>query len=405
MSSSDFSGGDMPFFDLRNLFGAAGGDPWANAGELAAAIASEGGSETNLDPLVRMAVEDLVRVAELHIAQATGITLPSNTKVTPVTRREWTTSSIDTFRPFFERFGEAVGTAMQVEGSEGADPLGAMLSQLFASMGPMLVSVSAGSMIGHLGQTALGQYDLPIPRDSAEVLVVPASIDAAAADWDVPVADLRLWVLLHELAAHAVLSVPHVKRRMESLLLDFAAAFHPNPEAIAEQFSGMGQLTDLSQLAEMSEQLNDPDLLLNMMRSPAHDLLVPQFDALVASIIGFVGYTVAETGRPLIGSIDVIREQFRQRWLDVTPADRFMERLLGLEITAETLARGDRFIDGIVTRAGDEGLARLWADELDLPTAAEVDAPGLWLARIGLDADVGQVSAEVPDDLSGLDEL
>ena len=81
-----------------------------------------------------------------------------------------------------------------------------------------------------------------------------------------------------------------------------------------------------------------------------------------------------------------------------------MERLLGLEVTAETFSRGDRFIDGIVTRAGDEGLARLWADELDLPTAAEVDAPGLWLARIGLDGEIGQISAEVPDDLSGLDE-
>lgn len=395
----------MPFFDLRNLFGAAGGDPWTNASELAAAIASEGGSEANLDPLVRMAVEDLVRVAELHIAQATGISLPSNTTVTPVTRSEWTKKSIDTFRPFFERFGEAVGTAVQTDPAAGADPLSAMLGQLFASLGPMLVTVSAGSMIGHLGQVAMGQYALPIPRHGNQVLVVPSSIDAAAAEWDVPQADLRLWVLLHELAAHAVLSIPHVKKRMESLMLDFAAAFQPNPEAIAEQFSGMGQLTDLTQLAEMSEQLNDPDMLLNLMRSPAHDLLVPQFDALVASIIGFVSYTVAETGRPLIGSIDVISEQFRQRWIDVTPADRFMERLLGLEITAETLARGDRFIDGIVTRAGDAGLARLWSDELDLPTAAEVDAPGLWLARIGLDADVGQVSAEVPDDLSGLDDL
>ncbi|MEM9890381.1 MAG: zinc-dependent metalloprotease [Actinomycetota bacterium] len=405
MSSSDFPGGDLPFFDLGRLFGAGGGDPWANAGELAAAIASEGGTEPNLDPLVRMAVEDLVRVAELHIGQATGISLPSQTVVTPVTKTDWTKRSITTFRPVFERFGEAVGTAVNAEGPEGGDPMAAMLGQLFASMGPMLVSVSAGSMIGHLGQKALGQYELPIPRDSHEVLVVPTSIDAAATEWGVPEADLRLWVLLHELAAHAVLSVPHVRKRMESLLLDFASAFHPNPDAIAEQMSGLGELTDLSQLAEVSEQLNDPDLLLNMMRSPAHDLLVPQFDALVASILGFVGYTVRETGRPLIGTIDTITEQFRQRWIDVTPADRFMERLLGLEITEETLARGDRFIDGIVTRAGDEGLARLWADELDLPTAAEVDAPGLWLARIGLDGDVDQVSAEVPDDLSGLDDL
>jgi len=54
-------------------------------------------------------------------------------------------------------------------------------------------------------------------------------------------------------------------------------------------------------------------------------------------------------------------------------------------------------------------LNRLWSDELDLPTPAEVDAPGLWLARIGFD-ETGAESdldggMEAPDDLSGLDDL
>jgi uncharacterized protein (DUF2342 family) len=38
----------------------------------------------------------------------------------------------------------------------------------------------------------------------------------------------------------------------------------------------------------------------------------------------------------------------------------------------------------VVERAGEDGLARLWATERELPTPAEVDAPGLWLARIDL---------------------
>ena len=48
---------------------------------------------------------------------------------------------------------------------------------------------------------------------------------------------------------------------------------------IGERF---GNLTDLSGLAGLTQDLNDPQLLLDMMRSPAHDLLVPQLDALVA---------------------------------------------------------------------------------------------------------------------------
>jgi uncharacterized protein (DUF2342 family) len=41
-------------------------------------------------------------------------------------------------------------------------------------------------------------------------------------------------------------------------------------------------------------------------------------------------------------------------------------------------------VQGVIERKGEDALTRLWSDELDLPTPAEVDAPGLWLARIGL---------------------
>ena len=42
---------------------------------------------------------------------------------------------------------------------------------------------------------------------------------------------------------------------------------------------------------------------------------------------------------------------------------------------------------GVVERAGEDGLARLWEAERTLPTPAEIDAPGLWLARIELPED------------------
>lgn len=408
--------GDFPFFDLNSLLGGMGGrDPWQAAAELAAAIASDGGSEPNLDPIKRMQIEDLGRVAELQVGQAAGVSLPAGTKLTAVTRGTWARQSVESYRPLFERFGEALSIGMRsgtatgtdieaaLSGGDLSDLTGQMMGQMFATLGPLLVSTSAGTLLGQLGQAALGQYDLPVPRRGDEVLIVPSSIDAAAQDWEVPAEELRLWVLLNELTVHAVLAVPHVGDRLESLLIDFASAFRPNEELIAQRF---GSITDLSQLQELSETLNDPDVVLSLLRTPAHDLLMPQLDAMVATVLGFVDHTVTTLSRGLIASHDTIRERFRQRWIDVSPSDRFMERLLGLEIDAGTLARGDRFIAGLVERAGDEGLGRLWADELDLPTAAEVDAPGLWLARIGFDSagtetDIG---FEVPDDLSGLDD-
>ncbi len=419
MTPNDPPGGDDPFGrdpfgELSKLFGSlgmggmggpifgGGGDPWATARQIAQGVANEGASEPNLDPLVRMAFIDLARVADLHVREVPGIRLSSQVTVQPVSRTEWTNTSLDTYKPFFERFGEAVGSA-GAEQMPADDPLGMMMGQMLGALGPMMVAASAGSMIGHLGQRALGQYDLPVPRPGNKVLLVPTSIDAAAEEWGVPVDELRLVAIVHELAAHSVLSTPHVQKRLEALFLDFASAFRPNVELIGERF---GNLTDLSQLAEVSEQLSDPEALLDMMRSPAHDLLVPQLDALVAVVLGYVDSAVARACATLTPNHPRIRASMRERTTSVAPADRFMERLLGIDIDAGTLERGDQFIAGIVERAGDEGLERLWADELDLPTAAEVDAPGLWLARIGLDPDLpGGADLEIPDDLSSLDDL
>ena len=64
--------------------------------------------------------------------------------------------------------------------------------------------------------------------------------------------------------------------------------------------------------------------------------------------------------------------------------DRFAERLLGLELTPAQVERGQAFVAGVLERGGEEALARLWSSARELPTPAEVDAPGLWLARIDL---------------------
>jgi len=406
VSDSEPGAGGFPFIDLSKLLGGAGsGDPWVTASNLAVAIATDGGNEPNLDPITRMQITDLGRVAELHVAQAIGIELPSNTQIEPVSRGEWTKQSLDAYRPFFERFGEAMGSALQTEDLPVGDPMTAMLGQLIQGLGPMMVSASAGSMIGNLGRHALGQYDLPIPRDTNRVLIVAGAIDETAADWNIDINDLRLWMLIHELAAHAVLTIPHVRKRLDSLLIDYATAFRPDNDAIAEKFDlGFSGQPDMAQLQAMSEEFGDPEAILSMMRSRTHDLLVPQFEALVAAVLGFVAHTVDTICDGLIPSAPEIANRFRTRWIDQAPADKMMEQLLGLNISDELLARGSSFIEGIIERAGDEGLIRLWADELDLPTAAEIDAPGLWLARIGADGDSENLEGfdSVPDDISSL---
>ena len=80
----------------------------------------------------------------------------------------------------------------------------------------------------------------------------------------------------------------------------------------------------------------------------------------------------------------MLTEALRRRRVTADPSDRFVERLLGLELTQAAYERGSRFVDGVIEREGWEALERLWRSDRELPTPAEVDAPGLWLARIDL---------------------
>ena len=78
----------------------------------------------------------------------------------------------------------------------------------------------------------------------------------------------------------------------------------------------------------------------------------------------------------------------RRRRGEASPEDLFVERLLGLQLTQEQIQRGKTFIAGAVDRLSGESaeasLTSMFALPDALPTPAELDAPGLWIARLSL---------------------
>lgn len=259
-----------------------------------------------------------------------------------------------------------------------------MLSGLLQMLSPMMLGMSAGSMVGHLARRCFGLYDLPIPRrPSDELALVVANVDAFADDWSLSGDDLRLWLCAQELTHHAVLGLPHVRTELSALIGEYVAGFRPNPHALEERLASVDPAT-ASSLGGLQQVFGDPEVLLGAMRTPAQEALRPRLDALVAVIVGFVDHTMDTIGARLLGSHARLVEALRRHRVEADPSDRFVERLLGLSLGPDQVDRGTAFVAGVLERAGADGLARLWTDAAHLPTPAEVDAPGLWLARIEL---------------------
>lgn len=375
---------------------------WDAARQFAVQVATGGTPEANIDPLERIRLEELARVADLQVVGRTGLATAVDGRsavVVPATRTAWVMRSLEAYRGLFEAMANASrpapGTGLPPgfgpgEPGQALDPdtagsPEAFLGGILQLLSPMLLGMSAGSMLGHLSRRSFGQYDLPVPRPrSHELLVVSPTIEAFVEEWSVPGDDVRLWVCVHELTHHAVFGVPHVHARLTSLLERYASAFEPDPTVLQERLEGIETSDPAQGLASLQEALGDPEVLLGAVQSAEQRALVPELDAVTAVVTGYVDHVLDEVSNGLIASRVQLSEALRRRRVEEGPSQRMVERLLGLTLDPEQVERGSSFVSGVLERAGEQGLARLWDSERELPTPAEVDAPGLWLARIDL---------------------
>ncbi|HUR18194.1 MAG TPA: zinc-dependent metalloprotease [Acidimicrobiales bacterium] len=373
------------FGELAKLFATQGPLNLEVARQLAKWLATEGKAEANVEPLERIRYEELARVAELHISGATGLApAPGGgvVNIRPVGRGEWANLTLDAYRSFFEGLAGAMAApAADGDPDDAADPTTELLGGVTQVVGPLLIGMQAGTMVGHLAQRAFGQYDLPVPRPSShELLVVPSNVNAFATDWSLPLDDVRLWVCLTELAHHSIISRPHVHGRLDALLDEYVRGFRPDTSVFEER---MGDI-DPTDPTSFQAVLGDPAELLGAMQTPEQRQILVRVEALVTVICGYVDHVMDTVGRTLLGAYGPLSEALRRRRVERGDGDQFVERMFGLELGQAQYDRGSAFVTGVLERAGDEGLSRLWRSERELPTPPEVDAPGLWLERIDI---------------------
>ena len=430
----DPSGDDNPFEamnfflqDLSKMFAGRPAGSWDTALQLAGAIATEGQPEPNVDPADRLVIEQLARVAELQVGDVTGRPIEESVRLEALNRTQWAKRFLDDERPLLEELSGSIGAALRsqlgdaLEDGDDVDlglpqmpnmPPEALIRQLMGMMGPMLLGMMAGSTAGHLATRALGHYELPLPRPNGEPLtLVLRNVDDFADAWSLPREGIRLWVCLSDVAHQQILGIAHVRAQLDALLEEYVGAFSQDPEEIERRMRDLGMDDALGgsepELEALQRLAGDPDVLLGAMQSDHQRELMPKIEAIVATIEGYVDWVLDSIGTRLIPEYTRATEALRRRRVEAGPASRFVERLFGLELSQATFDRGSAFVDGIVARAGTDALNQLWDRAEHLPTPAELDAPGLWLARVGIEAtdfqmeDVGDF--EIPDFLD-LDE-
>jgi putative hydrolase len=383
VSESPFPPNPFGQFDLSQMMQflqVDGPVHWELARQMARWVAAGGATEAPPDPTECRRLDEIAAAAEARILAGTGIP-PVARQIDTIGTGEMAERTLVSMRPVLERLALTLQSGPDSLASmEAAGPLAGM----FGSLGPLLLGVQCGFMVGQLAAGVLSQHDLLLPVTGAvrPAFVVP-NMAGFPDDWSIPHDDFRFHMALAEGVRSRICARPWVQQRLLRLAEDYVGSFHVDPSVMEAHFGAL----DLSNPSALEELMGNPEALLGAMQTPRQLEVLDRLQHTTAILTAYADAVCDRVGASMLPSLGLIREASARRRAERGEADRFLYRMLGVDTDQRIHRRAVAFCAGVVERAGDDGLDRLLEGEEFLPTPAELEAPGLWLARLELETD------------------
>lgn len=364
------------FQDLGDLIGpAAGPINWEVARQVATWVGTEGQSEPKLDPAEAGQIEDLVRLAELRVAEYTQMPFGSQSgQVGVVNRTGWIDSSMNGFRYILNKLAERLSAAMRAD-ADHQNPLEAIIEPIM----PAIFGAQIGILLGYMSTKILGQFDILLPRtDGSRIYMVLPNLDSIIEGYDLQRDEFLLWVATHEVAHQVEFGVPWVRRRFTRLVEEAIGQIEIDPDAIADRFTNI----DLTNVDSLESVFGDPAGMLGVMFTPADAERIAELHTFMTVIEGYAEHVMDEAISDVVPSIGAMREVLARHRADRSTSEKLLERLLGLDLKRKQYAQGEEFCRAVVLESGLETLNKMWESENNLPTADELAMPQMWQLRM-----------------------
>lgn len=350
------------FSQLFELFNQPGPVNWRLAAEIAHHLAGE---RRPIDPWLAEEYQDLARLAALRL----GDRLPTVTAsdLEPADPRGWADANLQAYRYLAEPMAELFSA------SAAAGPLGDALRPL----GPALLGMQAGVMVGFLSQTALGTFDVTLPTaEPSPPRLIVANVEGFAKAHGLDQRQVRLWAAMREVAFGAVYDAGWTRPRFLEMVERYIAGLELNPEALTNR------LQIFEDPEKMQEMMSDPVGLGGLISAEERRPELEALQAFVAVVDGYATYVVEQLGGPMLPDLGRIEEAMRRRQAEPAHGEQLLNRMLGIEVRPEQVGLGAEFCSEVTRRWGDDALLELWTDPDHLPSLAELSDPVGWAARV-----------------------
>lgn len=251
-----------------------------------------------------------------------------------------------------------------------------------ASSGPLralaggVLAIEAGAVSGFLAGRVLGQYEFPVlePDQPARLLFVAPNLAQAAKSLDAPADQLLRWVALHEMT-HALQfgGVEWLRPHLGDLLRDILGALELDPR-------GLLRVPDVTDLKKLLERVREDGLAMVVVGAGRRDAL-DRVQAFMAVLEGYAEHVMDAVGATVLDDLPALRAALGRRRHDRSGLLKLLDKLLGMDLKLRQYEQGKAFCDGVVARAGIEGLNRVWTSPESMPTVDELSDPAGWLRR------------------------
>lgn len=362
---------DNIFDRLAELLQSAGPVNWRLAAQIAESVA---GPADALDPWVAEEYRELGRTAAMLVGSSAVLDTAALAAPIPRDPRGWASSAVEGYA----YLGEPLAAKLSAGPGSGA-PMG--LEQVFSQLGPALVGLQVGGLVGAMAREVLGDFDAGLPpAPGAPSLVVP-HVEAFAAGEGLDVRQVRLWAAVRETAHRAQMAIPWVPGHLAALVGDYLEGLEFRPDQFQDGLQGLGDPEVLERL------VSEPGGLAGFTAGPGQEAAGDAVAAAAAFLDGHGRAVAAEVAGGLLPDLEAIEAAATRRRAAGGPG-RILEQMLGLALDPDLGGSAEWFCGEVGRRWGDDARARLWSGPGTLPSRSEIGDPLGWAARVLLPDDL-----------------
>jgi coenzyme F420 biosynthesis associated uncharacterized protein len=247
-------------------------------------------------------------------------------------------------------------------------------------IGSQAAAIQLSGLAGMLAQRVLGHYDPFHHAGTADpagrVLLVAPNILRFERELEADPRDFHLWVALHEMT-HAVqfTTAPWLVGWLRQQFQELMEADTADGR-LARLVAAARRLPELFS-DETSAEPGLPGLL-----TPAQAVVLARITGAMSLLEGHADVIMDAVGPKVVGTVEQLRPRFDARRAARGRLERALRRLAGLEAKTAQYVQGAAFVRGVLAARGHEGLNQAFTGPEALPTAAEMEDPAAWIARV-----------------------